>query len=262
MTIKRALMVLVLTALAALTGCGDAGRRSDRDASADPGLAPVTYVVTYVTEDGKPHPLVSGTEIRIRFADGKATLTAGCNTMSGSYQLEESRLTLEQLATTDMGCDQARMGQDTWLARLFAKPVQLTTGADPTIVAGSTVLAMADRRDVHPDHPLIGTTWQLDTIIDGDVASSLPTGQTASLRIEGRRLQAEDGCNEGSGTVLIRDGAIGFSDVVFTMRPCPTSNQVAPAFDAMLRGSATYVITEDRLTITRGGQGLGFAAVD
>ena len=262
MTLRRALMVLVLTALAALSGCGDGGGRRDLGASVDPGLGPVTYVVTRVTDHGKPRALVAGTEIRIRFADAKVTLTAGCNTMSGGYQLEEGRLTLDQLATTDMGCDQARADQDSWLAGLFDQPVQLVTGDQPTIVSGITVLAMAERTQVHPDRSLTGTRWVLDTIVDGDTASSVPAGHTASLRILGRRVQAQDGCNDGSGTVLVRDGLIGFSDVHLTTRPCPSSNQVAPGFAELLAGSGTYTITEDRLTITHDGHGLGFTASD
>ena len=262
MTLKRALMVLVLTALATLAGCGDDGGRRDLKASVDPGLGPVTYVVTRVTTDGKEHPLVPGTEIRIRLADAQVTLTAGCNTMSGGYTLEEGRLRVARLSMTEMGCDRARMDQDTWLAGLFAKPVQLTTGDEPTVVAGRTVLAMADRKQVHPDKPLLGTRWELDTVIDGGVASSLPAGHTASLRIMGRTLEATDGCNDGTGAVLVRNGLIGFSDVVFTRRPCPTSAQVVPEFAAFLDGSGTYEITENRLTITRDGHGLGFSAAD
>lgn len=262
MTLKRALTVLVLTALAALSGCGDSAGRRDLDASVDPGLGPVTYVVTSVTHHSLPRQLVKGTEIRIRFADAEATLTAGCNTMSGGYQLEESRLTLEHLTSTDMGCDPARTAQDTWLAGLFARTVQLTTGNEPTIVAGSTVLAMADREQVFPDKPLLGTRWKLDTLIDGGVVSSLPAGRSASMRIVGRDLRAQDGCNDGSGAVLIRNGIIGFSDVVFTTRPCPSSDQVAPSFGAFLAGAGTYEITENRLTITHDGRGLGFTAAD
>lgn len=262
MTLKRALVVLVLTALAALAGCGDEGGARDPDANVDPGMGPVTYVVTGVTIDGTPHALVKDTEIRIRFADAMVTLTAGCNTMSGSYQLEESRLSVGNLATTDLGCDQARTAQDTWLAGLFEKPVQLMTGDDASIVSGSTVLTMTDRTQVAPDKPLAGTRWKLDTLIDGEVASSVPSGHSASLRIDGRTLHGTDGCNHGTGTVLIQGGSIIFSDVEFTELPCPSGNQDAPSYRSFLAGAASYVITENRLTLTRGGHSLGFTAAE
>jgi heat shock protein HslJ len=262
MTLKRALMVLVLGAFAALSGCGDDGGDRDLGASVDPGLGPITYVVTRVTVGGTPHVLVRGTEIRLRFGSGQVTLTAGCNTMTGNYALEESRLTVEPLATTEMGCDQPRMEQDTWLAGLFEKPVQFTSGDDATIVSGDTVLALADREKLSPDRPLVGTRWNLDTLIDGDVASSVPSGHSASLRIDGRMLHGTDGCNAGTGTVLIRGALVSFSDVEFTELPCPSGNQDAPSYRGFLAGTASYVITENRLTITRGGHTLGFTAAE
>lgn len=260
MTLKRALMVLVLTALAALSGCGGNGGHPGSSLP-DRGLS-TTYVVTGITVGGKAHALVKGTEVRIRFADAKVTITAGCNTMSGGYTLEESRLTVEPLATTEMGCDQARMKQDAWLSGLFAKPVQFMSGDNATIVSGTTVLALSDRASVHPDKPLVGTRWKLDTIIVGDVASSVPSGHKGSLRIEGRTLHGTDGCNDGTGTVLIRGGLISFSDVEFTELPCPSGSQDAPSYRSFLAGAASYVITENRLTLTRGGHGLGFTAAD
>jgi len=259
MTLKRALMVLVLTVLAALAGCG--GGQGDNGPAVDPGLGPITYVVTGVTVDGDRHTLVAGTQVRIRFADGKVTLTAGCNTMSGGYHLEESRLTVEPLAMTEMGCDRARMDQDTWLAGLFAKPVLLTTGTEPSIVSGSTVLAMADREQVSPDLPLEGTRWILETVIVGDVASSVPTGTKATLQISGGKVTVNDGCNGGSGPVKVVGDTLEFGDLMMSMRPCPTwLGYDAGAFSAVISGTATFSIEEHSLTITKGARGLGFRA--
>lgn len=263
MTLKRALVVVLLTALAALSGCGDGGGRRDPDAGVDPGLEPVTYVVTGVTVDGERHPLVEGTEVRIRFADARITLTAGCNTMSGTYTLEQTRLTVEPLAMTDMGCDQSRMDQDSWLAGLFEKPVQLNTGAEPTIVSASTVLAMADLDTVHPDKPLLGTRWLLTSIgsggADGSV-SSVPAGTQAFIQIDAGRIALKDGCNQGSGTVEVAGDSLTFGPIATTKMACPDTAEVERAFAEVLAGTATYSIEEDRLTLTTTDRSLGFTA--
>jgi heat shock protein HslJ len=272
MTLKRAVMVLLLAAFAALSGCGDGGGRRDLGASVDPGLGPVTYVVTGVTEDGRPHTLVKDTEIRVRFADGEVTLTAGCNTMSGKYTLEESRLTVEPLATTDMGCDQARTDQDTWLAGLFAKPVQLMTGDDASIVSASTVLTMGDLEKVSPDKPLVGTRWRLDTILEGGLASSLAKGSVGALTFtSGTRYSTSVPCGTAESGRYTLDGdrvsfdsdAAGISDCFGTDPDIEGDNgTVTLAFHKTLGPDATWSIEENRLTITNGGHGLGFVAAD
>jgi heat shock protein HslJ len=258
-------MVKVLTALAVLSGCGDEGR-GDRDAGVDPGFGPATYVVTGVTEDGRPRTLVRGTEIRIRFADGRITLTAGCNTMGGEYTLEESRLTVRDLATTDMGCDQARMEQDTWLGGLFAEPVQFMPGDEASIVSGSTVLTLADREKVSPDRPLVGTKWLLDSIGEGGAdgaVSSVPEGVVAYLTFEDGQVLLYDGCNGGSAPVTVDGGSIVFGDRTQTLRACTREPvaQVEGAVHAVLDGTARFEIEERTLTISKGDRVLGFRAV-
>lgn len=259
MTLERAPMVLVLTALAALSGCGGTGGHPDGSLP-DRGLH-ATYVVTGVTVGGRPHALVKDTQVRIRFEDAVVTLTAGCNTMSGRYTLEESRLSVDPLETTEMGCDQARTEQDAWLAGLFAKPVQLVTGSQPTIVSGSTVLAMAEREKVSPDKPLVGTTWRLDSVGTGDAVSSVPADLGATLRLTNSSVKVSDGCNTGEGRVTIDGATITFSHVLMSMLPCPTvRGDVRGALDAVLDGSVTYAITENVLTLTAGDRTLGFRA--
>ena len=272
MTLRRALIVLFLTALAALSGCGDEGGRRDGDTTTDPGLAPITYVVTGVTVDGKPLDLVTDTELRIRFTEDQVTLTAGCNTMSGKYTLEDTRLTVESLATTDMGCDPERMKQDTWLAGLFEKPVQFMPGSNATIVSGDTVLAMSDRASVHPDKRLVGTRWILDTLVDGDEASSLPAGSEGALTFTSATgFAASVPCGTSpSGRYTIDGDKISFvasgqgiSDCFGTNPDIKGDNAVVTmAFNQVLGANATWSIEENRLTINRDGHGLGFTAAD
>ena len=269
MTLKRALMVLLLATLAALAGCGDQSGR-DPEANVDPGLGPITYVVTGITTAGKQHLLVPDTEIRIRFADGKVTLTAGCNTMSGDYTLEESRLTVHDLATTDMGCDQTRMDQDTWLAGLFDKAVQFMPGADASIVSGSTVLTMSDRENVSPDKPLVGTEWVLDSIGTGatgpdGAVSSVPETANATLKVKADgTFVAQWGCPSSiGGRADVDGGAITWTVAKTVLARCggfEGATRAGNAFHDVLAGRTTYTIEENRLTISRGDRSLGFAA--
>ncbi|MCX6397695.1 MAG: META domain-containing protein [Propionibacteriales bacterium] len=247
-----------------LVGCGSSGASPDDvDGRAAGRPIEATYVVTGVTRAGTPYALVKGTEIRLAFTRDSVTITAGCNTMSGSYAWDGSRLTVPGLATTEMGCDRARMDQDAWIAGLFAGPVRLSTGNDAAIISGDVVLTLTDREAVSPDRPLQGTRWVLDTLIDEETASSVPAGIEAFLLITGSSISLDDGCNSGSGSVEIAGDVIVVDQTARTQKACQGTETVEGAFTAVLDGAATFRIEEDRLTITHDGRGLGFvAAVD
>lgn len=268
MRILRALPVAAL--LLVVASCGDEGGTTPVT-PVDTGPDGTTYVVTAVTEAGKPRPLVEGTEIRLRFDDGRLSITAGCNSMSGRYQLADGTLTVESLATTEMGCDPARMDQDTWVAGLFAAPVELRTGTDARLTSNDVVLTLVDREQVSPDQPLTGTKWLLDSIGTGGpdgAVSSIPAGVVAHLTIENASVSVYDGCNEGSGPVQVDpvqvdEGRIDFGDRVQTLRGCVDDRQaVANAVAEVLAGQTTFTIEEKSLRITRGDSSLGFRAVE
>jgi len=259
------LPVLALVALGvstALGGCGDGGSRGPTPGAGD-SLAGTTYVVTAVTETGRPRELVEATEVRLRFDGERVVLTAGCNTMGGSYRLDGTRLTVLDLSMTDMGCDQARMDQDAWLAGLFAGPVELVTGDQPAIRSGDTVLSLADRRVVSPDLPLAGTWWQLDSLVDDGVAGSVPMGVVAYVRFRGSDIEVYDGCNAGGGRAEVEGSRIKFGDRTQTTPGClGSAGDVADSVRAVLSGRTTFHIEERMLQITRGDRALGFRAVD
>lgn len=261
--LRRAGLLAALASLTALaSGCGDDS--SDPTAPASSGLDGTTYVVTGVTEDGQERRLVPGTEIRLAFAEGRLGITAGCNSMRGGYTLDGTRLTVGPMATTEMGCPGPRMRQDTWIAGLFADPVQLTLGENPAVISGGTVLDLADRRQVSPDLALEGTAWVLDTLIDGEAASSVPGNRIAYLQIEEGTAQTYDGCNWGGSPVRVDGAALHFGSREQTSRGClgGAARELQDAYAAVLDGQVEYTIEEDRLTLEKGDQGLGFHAVD
>jgi heat shock protein HslJ len=257
----RAIAVLAVTA--ALSGCGEETGDDESSGGDDvSALSGRTLVVTAVTDDGRPHDLVPGSQVRFTFDDKAMGITAGCNNLSGDYTLDGDRLTVGPIGGTEMGCSAPLMDQDTWLAGLFEAPV--TVGGDPlTFRAGSVVLTLADREDVSPDLPLAGTHWVLDGMIDGDAASSVPGASEAWLEVaEDGTVTANTGCNRGSGRVTIDDATLTFGPLATTRRACadPSAQQVERAILAVLDGETAYSITERSLTITKGDRGLTFRA--
>lgn len=256
-------LVAVAAVCALAAGCGeetgDDGGAGGDDVSL---LSGRTLVVIEVTNDGEPHPLVSGSQVRFTFDDKTMGITAGCNNLSGDYALDGDALTVGPIGGTEMGCPAPLMDQDAWLAGLFEEPV--TVGGDPlTFRAGSVVLTVADREDVSPDLPLAGTRWRVDGLVSGDAVSSVPGGAEAWLEIaEDGTVRVNTGCNQGSGSVTVGDGTLTFGPLATTRRTCAddAAQQVEKAVLAVLDGETTYAIEERSLSITNGEKGLGFRA--
>lgn len=249
-------MLALLLPLAA--GCG--GRPFTGAGGVDDGLSGRTFLSSQVTEGGAARPLVAGTTMRLRFMDdGRLLADAGCNTMSGSARTSGGRLRVEDLAMTEMGCDPARQEQDGWLADLLGgQPSWQLDGDTLVLTAGGTEVRLTDRRVVQPDRALEGARWRVDTIVDGQVASSVPAGGQASVVFSGGTAQVETGCNSGSAPYRIDGATITVSRPSITRRACPA--ELAPleqAVLAVLDGAIAYRIDSDRLTLDHpSGRGL------
>lgn len=116
--------VLIITTMAA--ACGD-----DGGPAIGPGsVVGRTFLSESVTRDDEPRPLVEGTRIRLMLhEDGRITASAGCNTLSGSMEVERDRIVVGELSTTEMGCEPALHDQDEWLADvLVADPAYVLDG--------------------------------------------------------------------------------------------------------------------------------------
>jgi len=223
----RSALVLFLAAIA-LNACVGAGGPSPTPApSPTPGLPlqldAQTFVSTAVLEAGRDRELVAGTRIRIRFDTGRLSVSAGCNTMGGRYQVNRGTLILLDPATTEIGCDPDRFAQDDWLFGLLGSTPGITLSGDElTIRAGQTVITLVDRQVAEPDLPLTGRIWTLESIISGDAASSVPVGVVASIAFTAAgRVEVSTGCNSGSGAAVVGNGSLRITDLAITKRACP-----------------------------------------
>lgn len=253
----RSTPILLLSLLAA---CGTANAPG---AAPDPGLGGRTFLSTSVTENGKPHELVAGTTVSLRFTeDGRLLADAGCNSMSGPVNLAGGRIEVRELGSTAMGCADALQRQDAWLATVLrGTPSWRLDGNTLVISAGGTELRLLDRREAQPNLPLTGTRWSVDTITDGEAASSAPPG--ASLVFDAGTVRVETGCNQGSASYSLSGNTIRFGPVITTKRACQVERMnLENAVLGALTGEVSYTIDADRLTLRPpSGRGLALKGV-
>ena len=220
-----------------------------------------------VTDKGKSKVLVPGTKIRLTFSDGTLGASAGCNSMSGDYKVVDGKLVVGPMATTEIGCPTNLADQDEWLAAfLGAKPALALDGNNLVLTTDDTEITLLDREQAEPDQPLTMITWGLTTLIDGESASSIPTGVSATLLFaDDGTFTFSDGCNSGGGKYALDGDNITFSEVVTTDMACggdadSVQSAIAEVFGA---DDVTYAIDHSTLTLTAGDHGLMYdAALD
>jgi heat shock protein HslJ len=255
-------VAIALAAVMVLVACGDtsstSGQATDRSA-----LDGRTFLSQSVTEDGGPRPLAGSEPITLTFDGDRLGAQPGCNSLGGTYSLDVDRLEVADLAMTEMAClEPALMDQDQWFAELLlAGPTLALSGDTLTMTSGSTMLVFIDRETADPDRPLEGTTWVLDTIIEGDTASSVPAGVTAELIIAEGRLAAALGCNRGTAPVEVGDTTLDIGPMAATRMACPDAEtSVENAMIATLEGVVDFEIDGPVLQIRNDDRGLHFRA--
>jgi heat shock protein HslJ len=239
------LLALALSACAAISG---------------PTLDGTKWLSTSATEDGADRPLVDGTRISLRFADGQLTASAGCNTIGGAYRIDGDVLVFEGGAMTEMGCDDERHAQDEWLVAFLGSRPTIAQEADKlTLTSGATVIALRDREVAEPDLPLTGTTWTLTSIVSGDAVSSVPDEALATLGFtDDGRIEVDTGCNTGGGRYEVTDGTMRISDLFTTLRGChgALADVEAAVVDVLTAEEITWTIDASSLTLMAGKDGL------
>jgi heat shock protein HslJ len=254
-SLTRISAALALMAIVASAGC---------TAAATTAIGDREFLSVNVTDGGAPRPLVPDTRIRLNFSGTNLGASAGCNSIGGTYRIEGGRLVFEGGAMTEMGCDQARHAQDDWLTTFLAsKPTARLNGNDLTLESGSVVVSLRDRTIVEPDANIVGPTWTLASIIQGDGVSSVPQGQSATLKFNADgSFEVFAGCNRGGGTWSAVAGGIDFSAIMLTKMACdgPSSAIESAVLGVLEADSNTAAIKSNILTLQAGANGLQFEA--
>ncbi len=232
------------------------------DAGEPAGTAPTTADLdarTFIVTEAGGHDVVQGSTISLRFEDGRLGILAGCNQMSGDYEIIDGVLVVGQVITTEMGCEPDLMDQDAWISG-FVDGAGLDLDGDTlTLVNGDVMLRAMDESAAAPDLPLAGTTWTVDGLVTADAVSSMPAGVSASMVFADGQVAVHAGCNRGSGQATVTDGTITFGPIMTTRMACqPVAMQVEKHVLAVLRGDVGYAI--DAGTLTIGGNGVGLVA--
>jgi heat shock protein HslJ len=245
-------LLVVLAGMLVVAGCGS--KQEPAAQQQQPELQGRAFVAESVSEQGKPKPLAKGTQVTFDFTeDGRLLARAGCNMISGPVTTGDGRLTARDLEVTEMGCDQPRHEQDSWLLRVIESgPAMRFDGTKMTLTGPDAEIVFTAKKDL----PLTGTEWRLDTVVTGELAQA--SQSAATLVFADGKVTITTECNSGQAGYQTAGDKMVFDGVALTRKACPDElTQAEQAITPVLDGEVTFKIKNESLELTHpSGNGL------
>lgn len=205
-----------------------------------------------------------GREVTLEVEGTEAGGTSACNLYGGRVEVDGDSVRLSELGGTEMGCEPDVMAlEQRYLEALRA--VERGERSEDALTLSGTGVSLEFSLDAPvEDAALVGTTWLLESLIDGESVSSVASD--GELRfLDGGAVVATVGCGVQRARYTL-DG----DDVVLTELTDrdPGTGMCTPDVEAqhehavdVLRDGFTARIEGDRLTLmNRHGKGLDFRA--
>ena len=173
----RAVLLLAMLLLAGCAGTPDGGSPAD-DVVGE-------WELVSGTASGMALPQPASAKATLTLDGSQAGGSSFCNHYSSGYSVDGDSIRFEALGGTEMGCDPAVMAAETaYLTALGAVTTVARDGAGLLLTGQDVELRFRPVPEV-PTSQLVGTAWVLDTLIDGETASSVMAGSRPAIR--GRR---------------------------------------------------------------------------
>ncbi len=263
---KRFFFIAALAAIIAAS-CGDT-TTTVADDSAAGGANPSgtsaidgSWVLTNGTIDGTAMALLVDYTITMVIGGGEVGGRAACNSYGGFVAISGESFRVEALAWTEMGCEPAPMELEAQFLQGIGLVDTAVRSGDTATLTGDGVQFIFAVEPPVPAAELIGSTWVLDTILQGDTASStISSAQPATLRLDpDGTFTGSTGCREISGDYVVTGALLQFSSWGAD-GTCPgdiesQDNSVVSVIESDLK----VAIDGTRLTLTApGGEGLSY----
>ncbi|MEN9645710.1 MAG: hypothetical protein RL238_2379 [Actinomycetota bacterium] len=251
-TVRNALLLGLL--VVAAVACGDDTQPADTAAElANPAGT------TYLLAEASGLEVPEASAFQLAFTETDLTGSGGCNTMSGTYTVENSKLVAPNLAVTQLACAEDLMAFDDAVSAFLTSSPGIVIASDVMTLQSSDITMTFREAAPVVDSALEGTTWTVTGTVKGDATSSLDT-EPATMLLNDGTAEVFAGCNTGSAPYTVDGTSITFGDLVLTRMACDeVATQLENTVVAVLQGTVEYDIEGTKLTIFQGTDGLTLA---
>jgi heat shock protein HslJ len=223
------------------------------------------WVLTGGSDGGRALAVRADAPITLTIAGSEASGTAACNGYFGELSNDDAGTRLTGLGSTAMGCDGPVMDLETAYLAGLGRVTGSQRNGDRLTLTGPELELVYELAAPVQDAELVGTAWQLETVVSGDAASSAVDSDRVTMRFAADgTMGGEAGCTTWDGTWTDADGRIAVDDVTATAAPCASglAGALEDQVTAVVDGGFALTIEGNRLVIEpERGMGLDFRAV-
>jgi heat shock protein HslJ len=230
-------------------------------ATPDPGAIDGAWELTGGTLDGAAFPLVAEWRVTMSLDNGTIGGTAACNGYGGSYDRDASTITLTEWSITEMGCQADVMASEQAFLAVLQRPITLTRTGDTLSATGEGFDLQFALIPPVATAELVGTVWQLHTIIKGDAAIQF-LGDASLVLDPNGTFQTSTGCRQVDGTYQLDADQLVVTQMGATGE-CPPDLARQDSDVISVFENARIEIEGNQLRLlSTGGDGLQFTALD
>ncbi len=278
--------IMLVSLVGGLAGCGDAPFKDDsNDPSTTDGDAVVTGAVGMEPADAGdadgfeddwhnadwqlvdgttaagPLQLIEEWPITLTIHSDKFTGSSACNYYGALLTRDGDSVRIDGIGGTEMGCEPAVMALESAFLEALA-------GVDRISRDGATLTLSGPEVELHfvevaptPTAELVGTRWVLETLLDGETASSTVGEEAVLVFADDGGLTGSTGCRPFTGRYVDSDDGTRVDELAASGTCRPAVEAQDAHVMAVLGGTFETTVEADVLTLTTpGGQGLVFRA--
>ena len=249
------LITVLLLAAGVLSACGGGSTGGSDGVSGE-------WEVAGGTADGEPLPRPDGSRATLVLDGGELGGVAFCNRYFASYRASGTSFSVDEVGRTEMACaPEVMAAEDADLAALAAVESAALDGPDLVLAGDGVELRFTPVAPV-PVRELVGTRWTLETLLDGESASST-VGEPATLELsDDGTLTGSTGCRDLTGRFTVEGDVVRLTDLSAGTDDCPADVAAQDGHVVTVLGDGFRVSVDgDRLTLSDpDGGGLGYEA--
>lgn len=261
-TAASLLVVLLLAGCARLTpGAGGSVTPQPSDGGTDPTGLVGDWVLTHGSHGGGTIDVPDGWQVTLRLTEDGEVGGQACNHYGGTYQVDAGRISFSAMSMTEMACEEPMMSLEAAYHAALAEISGVERQGDRLTLRGDAVELVYELAPEVPDAALEGTSWTLESLIQGDAVASVQGEPTLVLNADGS-LTGSTGCRDLSGDFNLSGDAVTLGSLITTDQACEASLEAQDRFViGVLEGGFRVAIDGNHLTLTGpDGNGLDYLA--